>query len=534
MSLPSMLYGSGIGKYNQTSYGGYNHNLAALDGQIYDMQNMSSDYAPLLSPRPQRYITRTLTQPYGLYANDGLYWVDGTAFYADGEERGTVSAGPKTFAALGAYIIIMPDMACYNKLTGEFGSLNASWTGAAQIVDGTYGGETAKSNTITASGADFTALFKAGDGITISGATLHPQNNKTIVVREVEPTKLVFYENSFVINDGGDAETALTLSREMPEIDFLCENENRLWGCKGDTIYASKLGDPTNWNVFDGLSTDSYAVQVGSAGDFTACFSYLGYAIFFKEEMIYKVYGSAPSNFQVMGSASLGVEAGSSLSLAIAGEILFFLTRAGIVAYSGGTTQSVASAFGLERYHNAVGGSDGLKYYVSMQNEAGEWSLFVYDTRLGIWEREDDTQALGFAWDSNLYFLDADGTLWLNGRPRSIPDGATIESPVESMVEFGEFVDNDPNKKQIAKLQVRISIDAGASVTFWMMFDSSGTWEEINTIESQVLRSYYLPLVPRRCDHYKIKITGTGGWRLYSLTREDSIGSELRSTPGRQ
>ncbi|MFR3291346.1 MAG: hypothetical protein ACLTSG_14530 [Lachnospiraceae bacterium] len=27
MSLPSMLYGSGIGKYNQTSYGGYNHGL---------------------------------------------------------------------------------------------------------------------------------------------------------------------------------------------------------------------------------------------------------------------------------------------------------------------------------------------------------------------------------------------------------------------------------------------------------------------------------------------------------------------------
>ena len=88
--------------------------------------------------------------------------MDGTAFYADGEERGTVSAGPKTFAALGAYIIIMPDMACYNKLTGEFGSLNASWTGAAQIVDGTYGGETAKSNTIEASGVDFTTLFKPG------------------------------------------------------------------------------------------------------------------------------------------------------------------------------------------------------------------------------------------------------------------------------------------------------------------------------------------------------------------------------------
>ena len=67
----------------------------------------------------------------------------------------------------------------------------------------------------------------------------------------------------------------------MPELDFLCENENRLWGCKGDTIYASKLGDPFNWNVFDGVSTDSYAVDVGSAGDFTGCFAYRGYPVFF-------------------------------------------------------------------------------------------------------------------------------------------------------------------------------------------------------------------------------------------------------------
>ena len=101
------------------------------------------------------------------------------------------------------------------------------------------------------------------------------------------------------------------------------------------------------------------------------------------------------------------------------------------------------------------------------------------------------------------------------------------------MVEFGEFVDNDPNKKQIAKLQVRISIDAGSSVTFWMMFDSSGTWEEINTIESQVLRSYYLrwcrgAVTLQDQDHRY------GRLELYSLTREDSIGSELRSTPGRQ
>lgn len=534
MSLPEMLYGSGLGKTAQTAFGGYNHNLAAIDGQIWDMRNMTSNYAPLLSPRPPRYITCTLTKPNGLYANDGLYWVDGTGFYADGTLRGTVTDSRKQFAAIGAYIIIMPDLAYYNKLTQEFGSLNASWSGSATIQDGTYVGETAKGNTIYAAGADWASKFKAGDGLTISGATVHTENNKTIVVREIEGDYLRFYENSFTVGEGGDSEANLTISREAPELDFICENENRLWGCKADTIYSSKLGDPFNWNVFDGVATDSYAVQVGSAGDFTACFSYLGYAIFFKEDQIYKVYGDRPSNFQVMSSASLGVEAGSHLSLAIAGETLFYLTRAGIVAYSGGIPQSISDAFGTVRYHNAVAGSDGLKYYVSMQDDDGAWSLFVYDTRRGIWEREDETEAVGFAWNADLYFLGADGNLWLNGQPRSVPEGATEESAVQSMVEFGEFVENDPNKKGTTKFQARISIDAGASVTFWIMFDSSGTWEEIDTIESNVLRSYVLPIIPRRNDHFKIKITGAGGWRLYSLTRESYIGSELKSTPGRQ
>ena len=51
MSLPSVSYGSGIGKWQQTQFRGYNHNLAAMDGEIYDMTNMSSNLAPLLSTR---------------------------------------------------------------------------------------------------------------------------------------------------------------------------------------------------------------------------------------------------------------------------------------------------------------------------------------------------------------------------------------------------------------------------------------------------------------------------------------------------
>lgn len=525
-ALPDMIYGDGIGKSAKVQFGGYNHNLYAQDGELWGMKNMSSELYPLMSPRRPRYLVRTLSTPNGLYAKDGLFWADGTGFYADGDKVGTVSNSRKQFASIGVYIIILPDMAYYNTQTKEFGNLAESWSGSVMIQSGTYAGEEAEANAIYAPGANWERLFKEGDAVTISGCAIHPENNKTPIIREIEGDYLRFYENVFIINEGGDREK-VTISRDIPEMDYLCENENRLWGCKGDTVYASKLGDPFNWNVFDGVSTDSFTVNVGSAGDFTGCCSYLGYPCFFKEENIYKVYGDKPSNFQLMGSASLGVEKGSHGSFGIAGETLFYLSRAGIVSYTGGVPQNIAAAFGTDRYRNAVGGSDGVRYYVSMEDAAGQRCLFVYDTRYGVWHKEDDLDVIGFGWNEELYFLDTAGRLWVSGNARTVPAGAVREEPVRSMAEFGDFVEGNPNKKGTSKLQIRIELDEGACVTVSMQFDSDGVWREVKTLTTTKKRSFYLPVIPRRSDHFKIRFDGIGSWILYSLVRESYSGSEL-------
>lgn len=335
MKLPSVLYADGIKKGQQVKFGGLNHNLGADDGELWDMRNLTSDYFPLLATRAQRRLYRTLESAGGLYCWEKLCWVDGTGFYYDGERKGAVTAGQKTFAALGAYIVIFPDKAWYNTLTGEFGSLEASWSGGSlTFTNGKLYEEEAEANCIQASGVNWADYFKAGDAVTISGCTKHPENNKTPIIREIDGDKLYFYEYIFVL-DGEDGVTpytetgSLSVQRTVPDMLYVCENENRLWGCDKTTIYASKLGDIFNWNVYDGLATDSYSVDTGSAGSFTACISYLGYPIFFKEDHIYKVYGSIPTNFEVMGSATLGVAAGSDQSLAVAGEILFYHSRAG-------------------------------------------------------------------------------------------------------------------------------------------------------------------------------------------------------------
>lgn len=533
MRLPNLVYADRFVKGVQVKFAGLNHNLWAGDGEIYDMQNLTSDHAPLLASRRGRMKCRTLEAPGGLFAWEGLCWVDGTGFYYEGELKGEVTEGEKSFAALGAYVVILPDKAWYNVDTGEFGRLEAEWTGGTlAFCNGLLYEEEAEANTIQCEGVSWGDHFKAGDAVTISGCVTHPANNKTAVIREIDGDKLYFYEYIFDLGDGAGYEESgqLSIKRSVPDMLYLCENENRLWGCDHRTIYASKPGDIFNWNVFDGLDSDSYSVDTGSEGTFTGCISYLGYPVFFKEWNIYKVYGSIPSNFQVMGSATMGVAEGSAGSLAVAGETLFYLSPVGWVAYSGGIPQQIGEAFGGERHKNAVAGSDGLKYYFSAELEDGGRTFCVYDSRKGLWHREDDTAAVAFARSrGNLYFLNDAGEIWIASEVRTPVEGTEEEEPVEWWAEFGDFDEDEPNRKGFSHIQLRLELDAGAWAEVYIRFNSADSWIPAGRrMKAGLKQSYCLPVVPRRGDHCRLKIKGQGGCRIHSLARKYYTGSELK------
>ena len=114
-----------------------------------------------------------------------------------------------------------------------------------------------------------------------------------------------------------------------------------------------------------------------------------------------KILLDVDDDFEVLGSATLGLAEGSGKSLAIAGEALLYLNRNGICLHKGGLPTVISKAFGNERYKNAVAGSDGLKYYVSMTDQSGGGHFFVYDTQRGLWHEEDDTKATHFAYSED-------------------------------------------------------------------------------------------------------------------------------------
>ena len=514
-ALPNPLYTGLTQSSTQNSFGGLNRRSSASDGEIIDMKNMSSDETPLIAPRKPRTIISQSVDNNGIYALDGLFEVIGTVAYYKGKNVGTVLNSKKTISALGSKIVILPDKVYYDVATDEFASIESTVLNQkVKFQDGEYAGADAKANTIYSKDFVWKDYFKVGDAVTITGAFLHTQNNQTIVVREIEGDCLRFYENSFTIGTTGDDET-VTISRTMPDLDYICENDNRLFGCKGDTVYASKLGDVTNWNVFDGIASDSYAVDVGSPGDFTGCITYLGYPVFFKEDVIYKLYGSQPSNFQLMRSASLGVSPGDSKSLAVAGEILFYMSRVGIVAYSGATPSSVFLPFNDEKFTDSVAGSDGRKYYVSMKKTNGQHILAVYDTVFNTWHIEDDTEALGFAYLDGLYIMTPTSVLLVNG--------AGSET-INSYVEFADETLSTPNKKSVSKIAIRCTVFDEATLEVKISYDS-GEWQTVKTLPGNSKRSYYLPVIPHRCDHFRIRLEGSGRYIVHSITREYSYGS---------
>lgn len=540
MLLAPKRYADRITKRTQVKFGGLNHSIGAGDGELWDMRNLTSDQLPLLASRSPRWKYGKLSAPGGIYAWEMLCWVDGTDFYYDGEVKGQVEEGEKIFCCLTPYIVILPDKAYYNVQTGEFGSLESSVcvTGIYLYSKYSVNGQNANYDCLWRPEGQYGNYFRVGDTVTISGCTVE-QNNISATIREIDSYGALCFDGGiFTVPDGGhkyQEAGEVTIARTVPDLKFICENESRLWGCTDTGIFCCKLGDPFNWNTHDLIDSDSWNWHPGSAGVFTGCVAYGGYPIFFKENQIFKVYGSYPSNYEVLSSATLGLAAGSHGSFAVAGEVLFYLSRSGICAYTGGIPQPMSKAFGNLRFHDAVAGSDGLKYYVSMRTGDGDWRLYVYDTQQGAWHIEDDRRFTHFATvNGDLLGLAEDGAILMLGNPANVPEDAVQEDPISWMAEFGDFTGQDPNKKGMTKLQLRLELEEGATMQVYLQFDSDGVWHKVNTVVGEGRkRSYYLPIVPRRTDHYRLKLEGTGGCILHSLVAEAYSGSELRAREGR-
>lgn len=509
MKLPFLKNRESPNQSKIIEFKGYNANSVVEEGEMSETWNLSTDEYPCLSPRkPRKMVKDGLTSPTALHGKTKLAYVDGTNFLYDGVVKGVVTTGKKQITSIGDRIIIFPDKTYYDISDDVYGTLEKTYTSGANQI-------TFTTNTITTTGADF--AFRVGDAVKITGCTVKTANNTTAIITAVAAKTLTFNANTF---QASTETAAITLKREVPDMDYICEYNNRIWGCKGSDIYASKLGDPFNFYVYAGLSSDSYAVPVGTDGDFTGCIGYTTHIVFFKENYIHKLYGSKPSNFQLNQSQCHGLQAGCEKSLATIDDVLIYKSRVGIMAYLGNIPDLISKQFGNRRFSEAVAGTDGVKYYASLKNGTN-WEMFVYDVGKSRWMMEDHTHAIDFAFlDGKLHYLNAD-----DKKIYQASDEAGTEV-VEWKAVFGEMNETVEGKKLYSRFNLHMELYPESRVRISINTDRTG-WREIKALSFDTRKTVSIPIIPTRCDIFAMKVEGVGRVKIYSLSKIVQVGPAI-------
>lgn len=554
-------------------FGGYNHNLRIQDNEFYDEQNMSACEYPILRTRQARTAGSTITSPGGLLAKDAMAVVSGSNIvYNNYTIDLGLTSGVKQLISMGAYLVIWPDKKYLNTQDlSDYGSLEASTTTSTTVSvtlcrqDGTSYGTYTISTTapddpdngdmwMDTSNADVPVLkewsesasmwvtipttyvkiaatgigtgFEQYDGVELNGFTGDlGELNGSHVLYTVDTDYIVTVG---VIDAASYTEEgAVTVTRTIPAMDYVCECGNRLWGCKYGVVngkavnelYASKLGDPKNWNCYMGLSTDSWTASRGSDGVFTGAISFQDHPLFFKENCIEKVYPSSTGAHQVVTVDCRGVQKGSWRSLVIVDEVLYYKSIKDVCAYTGSLPQGVSGALGDVSYSDARAGAVDGVLYICMKDSSNAYRLFTYDTEKRIWHAEDATKAMMFAeMDGKLYFIDE-----TTGKMMTCNTGKTGD--IDWQIESGVIGLSMAENKYISRYVIRLETAGG--VHLYCKYDNGEWLDKGTTTPGNNLDTIVIPVMPQRHDHMQFRLTGNKACRIYSIAKYVQQGSDV-------
>lgn len=547
--------------------------------------------------------TKLADVPTAMLDKEGIMWIVGKKLYKNGTDVQLAveideTKLPKSMVKMGAYVVIIPDNIWYNADTGESGYIdaetivNGSVTFSLCASDGkpisannaeyyeenepkegdymltTNNGKSSLKvysettgmwvNVVTAymqiSATGIGKGFKKGDGVLLTvdttgiewdyASTLFP-NDEGEGKRSLNAQITGWSEDAITVVGLLDAvhtfeNMSITVSRKAPDMAYITECNNRLWGCSydGHEVYCCKLGDVTNWNCFAGISTDSWSATIGSDGKFTGAISYQGYPIFFKEDSLLKIAISSTGAHQIKETRCRGVQKGSERSLCILNEVVYYKASNAVCAYDGSMPVTISNNLGWVRYQDAVGGTIDNRYFISMKDESGASHLFVYDTSKNIWAKEDDADIRFFCnYNSELLFVEAfideeDGKT--KGYLKSVggsyindSDKNYQEGKIEWMAESGNIGYSLPDNKYISRINVRITLEVGTNVDFYIQYDSDGVWEHKFNMSGKGTRTFTVPVIPKRCDHFKYKLVGVGDCKIFSITKTIEEGSDI-------
>ncbi|MBR2404055.1 MAG: hypothetical protein IKA95_00140 [Clostridia bacterium] len=379
------------------------------------------------------------------------------------------------------------------------------------------------------SSAYYAFIDKMAAGITLKIKSVTPSKHMVSSGVITETIGLNFDDNSINLSGLGNVYVrSFTVERAMPELESICAYDNRVWGISGKTVYASKLGDATEWNDFsvDSYGTLPYAsfsTEAPTEGKFTAIVPYGNYIYAFKENAIHKIYGDEPDEYTLHTDICRGVGEGMTDCVSIGASSIIYASSDGVYIYRGDYPRKISQSIGKLPTPISAAATEEFYYILCSQN--GRKLIYVYDLRRGIWHREtapDESLLLTSA--SNEVYLAAGGTLWCLTQSSDDESGERIVRwKMRMRVDDRLF-----GKKGYGRLAIRYSLGRDASFTVRAIYDDSSRGAVCGARYDEADSSGASLLLPiKRCLWFELEFSGRGEFVLKSMSLKFYRGSEI-------
>lgn len=543
----------------QTRFSGINNLNGTPLGEWEEMHNMTSDSYPAVCNMPcRRYKSLPIDMTGFMFKDDMLvYTVSDGIYIGDTKIDLELSDTQKNLVSMGAYIVILPDWIVINtedmtnidslRVTITGGMLyekNINQTSPTIDIRKLMYYETDSSNPAL-------SLLNVGDRVALEYAYKNraysirayitaisddedflPEGKTAIIF---DTTGDIYQSTRYFYTEQRDMTGGRTVAKHMnvtlersaevqrlmiPKMDYdlVIEHNNRLWGCSSENheIYCSKLGDPFVWKEYNGISTDSYAVTVGSDGDFTGSAVYNDSILFFKENCVHSIYGTKPSNFTLSTIELRGVQKGSHNSICKSNGLLYYKAPEGIFVFNGSTSVRADARLGENIKEIAVGTANDQYIYMATDKR-----IYVYDCVHDSWYTQGMLQGLAqplqaYSYAGAIYIAaQTDERRWLYLMEGKNDSFTQVDYITTFVLQTGELNRVGAIMRHISKLRFVIGADSNnRDIEFHISASYDGApYKTIYTYDSTKAKPnaeiFTVPIIPMRCQRMKLRITGT-------------------------
>ena len=496
--------------------GGLNSVCNTSGRKVVEMENLSHISYPCISPR-EPFHTWEINNPIESLGSidNHIYHTSDGYWYCDKIVSGTATSGDKNFLNFNSKVLMFPDKKSLDPKARKVTPLVVTKTVTVVFINSDLGINAIKNSLSSINLADH---YYPGQGILISGS------GKSIVdgyhyITGVDKENGILYFNNYEFGTANINDTYCTITNEIPDMDSVCICQNRVWGVKGNTVYASKVGDPKSFCAFSRDGDCSYKFEYPDTDGFTYIMEYGGSPILFSKSAIYKIYGDNSKNYEI----DIVYRGGGMLqkdvkSVAEIDNEVYYVSHGRVVKFTGVKSTPVDS-FPYSDVSSACGGARDGVYYISYVTENMENIFLTYDVTSDSWYKQAEFWINRIVMIQDYLYGLSENKVYLMSYNGTIPIYSETEVDLKSYFVLDEVFDMGRSLYP-ERVILRADINFDSKLQLEICYDSSYFWETVGEVFGEKFGITYFSIPLKKCDSFKLRFSGTGPYCVKNVAVE--------------